>query len=117
MFTKYKINNKLTQQKSSIPITNYWLKNLQLHQYITCLLQKRCLSNNILYQENITQLSENSETKVYYGICETTFKLRYANHKKLFNHRNHKSDTELSKEFWRIKDNNCVCYLLFSKTC
>ena len=47
---------------------------------------------------------ENSETKVYYGICET-FKLRYANHKKSFNHRNRKSDTELSNEIWRIKDN------------
>ena len=70
-----------------------------------CLLQQRCLSNNILYQANITALGENSETKVYYGICETTFKLRYANHKKSFSHRNRKSDTELSNEFWRIKDN------------
>ena len=70
-----------------------------------CPLQQRCLSNNILYQANITPLGENSETKVYYGICETTFKLRYANHKKSFNHRNRKSDTELSNEFWRIKDN------------
>ena len=25
--------------------------------------------------------------------------------KKLFNHRNQKSDTELSNKFWRIKDN------------
>ena len=25
--------------------------------------------------------------------------------KKLFNHRKHKSDTKLSKKFWRIKDN------------
>ena len=40
-----------------------------------------------------------------YGICETTFKLRYTNHKKSFNHRNCKSDTELFKKFWRIKDN------------
>ena len=48
----------------------------------------RCLSNNILYQANITPVDENSETKVYYGICETTFKLRYTNHKKPFNHRN-----------------------------
>ena len=48
---------------------------------------------------------ENTETKVCYGICETTFKLRYANHKKSFNHRNRKSDNELSNEFWRIKDN------------
>ena len=68
-------------------------------------LQQRCLSNNILYQENITTLGESSETKVYYGICETAFKLRYANHKKSLSHRNCKPDTELSNEFWRIKDN------------
>ena len=60
---------------------------------------------NILYQENTTSIDENSETKVYYGICETTFKLRYVNHKKLFNLRNRKSDAELSKEFWKLKDN------------
>ena len=35
---------------------------------------------------------------------ETTFKLRYENHKKSFNHRNCKSDIELSNEFWKIKD-------------
>ena len=67
-------------------------------------LQQRCPSNNILYQANITPLGDNSETKVY-GICEIAFKLRYRNHKKSFNHRNRKSDTELSNEFWRIKDN------------
>ena len=52
-----------------------------------------------------TPLGKNSETKVYCGICETTFKLRYANPKKSFNQRNRKSDTELSNKFWRIKDN------------
>ena len=35
-----------------------------------------------------------------------TFKLRYANHKKSFNNRNHKPDNELSNEFWKIKDSN-----------
>ena len=67
-------------------------------------VEQRCLSNNILYQPNIS-FGEISETKVYYGICKTTFKLRYANHKKSFGHRNRKSDTELANEFWRIKDN------------
>ena len=43
--------------------------------------------------------------KVYYGICETIFKLRYANHKNSFNGRNRNSDTELCNEFWKIKDN------------
>ena len=52
-----------------------------------------------------TPVEENSGTKVYYGNCETKFKLRYTNHKKSFNHRNHKSYTELSKKFWKIKDN------------
>ena len=70
-----------------------------------CLLQQTCIDNNILYQANITPVSENSETKVYYGISETTFKLRYANHKRSFNRRNHKSDTELSNKFWKLKDN------------
>ena len=64
----------------------------------------KCLNNNILYQANITPISKNLETKVYYGICETAFKLIYANHKKSFNRRNRKSDTELSNEFWKIKD-------------
>ena len=58
----------------------------------------------MLYQAKITLLAENSETKVYYGICKTPFKLRHAIHKKLFNRRNCKSDTELSNKFWRIKD-------------
>ena len=35
----------------------------------------------------------------------TKVKLRYANHKKLFSHRNCKYHTELSNEFRRIKDN------------
>ena len=64
-----------------------------------CPLQQKCLSNNILRQANITSIDENSETKVYYGTCETTFKLRYANHRKSFNHRNRKSATELFNEF------------------
>ena len=59
----------------------------------------------MLYQANITPIGENLKTKVYYGNCETTFKLGYENHKNSLDHRNHKSDTELSKKFWKIKDN------------
>ena len=70
-----------------------------------CPLHQMCLSNKILYEANITPLGENSDTKVYCGICEMMFKLRCANHKKSFNHRNRKSDTELSNEFWKITDN------------
>ena len=86
-------------------ITKWGIANGNKNQYMTMSLEQRCLSNNILYQPNIISFGEISETKVYYGIFKTTFKLRYANHKKSFGHRNRKSDTELSNEFWRIKDN------------
>ena len=35
---------------------------------------------------DITLPDENSKTKIDLRICETAFKLRYANHKKSFNH-------------------------------
>ena len=47
-----------------------------------CPLNEKCLTNNVLYKASITPNEENSKTKIYYGASETTFKLRYANHKK-----------------------------------
>ena len=66
-----------------------------------CPLQEKCLSENTLYQADIS--SENFQTKIYYGISETKFKTRYSNHKKSFNHEKHKNDTQLSNELWKIK--------------
>ena len=53
-----------------------------------CPLQEKCLSENTLYQADIS--SENFQTKIYYGISETKFKTRYSNHKKSFNHETRK---------------------------
>ena len=39
-------------------------------------LQQNCLSNNILYQANASPVGENSENKVEYGICKTTFDMQ-----------------------------------------
>ena len=66
-----------------------------------CPLQEKCLSENTLYQADIS--SENSQTKIYYGISETKFKTRYSNYKKSFNHEKHKNDTQLPNELWKIK--------------
>ena len=40
--------------------------------------------------------------KCCYGVSETAFKLRYANHKKTFNNIKYQTDTELSNEYWKI---------------
>ena len=46
-----------------------------------CTRKHQC-SPNEKCLEPIIPNEENSKTKIYYGFSETTFKLRYANHKK-----------------------------------
>ena len=44
-----------------------------------------CLTSSILYQATIKWSNSEYKQKKYKEICETTFKKRYANHKKSFN--------------------------------
>ena len=45
-----------------------------------------------------------NKSMVYYGSCETEFKIRYNNHKQSFKFENKKHATELSKAVWNAKD-------------
>ena len=67
-----------------------------------CPLNGLCLTS-ILYQATIKCSNSKYKQKRYKGICETTFKKRYANHKKSFNLINSKNDTNLSIEYWTLK--------------
>ena len=51
---------------------------------------------------------EGREEKGYFGISATAFKSRYANHKKSFGIEKYKTETELSKEYWKIKRLNGI---------
>ena len=42
------------------------------------------------------------QIRSYYGVCEIAFKLKYTNHKKMFNNIKYQTDTELSNEYWNI---------------
>ena len=64
-----------------------------------------CLTENILYYATISCDDETDKPKLYKGICETTFKKRYANHKKSFNVEKNKNDTKLSTEYWKLANN------------
>ena len=69
-----------------------------------CPLSNKCLSTNIVYEAKISCDDEDYKERSYFGISEGAFKLRYANHKKSFTHEKYKNETELSKEFWSIKN-------------
>ena len=69
-----------------------------------CPLNEKCLLSNIVYKATVSSNIANYQEKVYIGLCQTSFKLRYANHLKSFNTPQYKHDTELSKEIWKIKE-------------
>ena len=65
-----------------------------------------CLSENILCYTRISCDDETYKAKLYKGICETTFKKRYANHKNFFQcAKKNKNDTKLYTEYWKLVNN------------
>ena len=66
-------------------------------------LQEKCLTNTIMYKATLTSNQDNYQHKIYYGIIETKFKQRFANHIKSLTHEKHQSNAELSNELWSIK--------------
>ena len=66
-----------------------------------CPMSGTCLTKNVLYYARISRDDETYKPKLYKGICETTFKKRYANHKKSFNAEKNKNDAKLYTEYWK----------------
>ena len=61
-----------------------------------CPMQNKCLTPNIVYEAAITNNVDTVE-KIYFGLCETSFKKRYSNHTKSFRLKKYSKETELSK--------------------
>ena len=74
----------------------------------SCPLNGDCLENNIVYEGTINCNKPNYKEKIYFGIAETSFKQRFSNHLKSFNIKKYRKETELSKEFWNIKESGFV---------
>ena len=73
----------------------------------------------------ITSTQSNYNDQVYFGVVEKSFR----DHTKSFTHEDYANDTELSKEYWKIKRNSfipkvtwstvreCLPYSLSKKKC
>ena len=70
-----------------------------------CPLGGKCLEKNVIYQAKVTTTSDPSKTETYVGLCATTFKDRYRNHKSSFKHQKN-SNTTLSRHIWDLKSKN-----------
>ena len=97
-------NRHVLRSSSNIQACNARLCNCPEAGY--CPLNGNCLQNEILYLGRITSDIINYKPKEYKGICSTVFKERYRNHNKAFNNERYRTDTELSKEVWAVKNKN-----------
>ena len=78
------------------PPTNTTKKTCNCINKEKCTLQQKCLTNSIMYKATLTSSQDAYQHKIYYGITETKFKQRYANHIKSFKHDKHQNETQFS---------------------
>lgn len=70
---------------------------------VTCPLQGKCLTKNLVYHTKVTQ--EDQTTNDYIGLTSTDFKARLAVHKRSFINEE-ENQTSLSKHIWELKRKN-----------
>ena len=90
-------------RKSQPQVTNTASCNCRNKE--TCPLQNKCMSKDIVYKATISTCNTNN-MKHYIGMTSSTFKERFRNDIKSFNHKKYSNETELSKYVWRLKENN-----------
>ena len=102
---KAKINqhNKKLLEKDPIEVSSISARMCNCPKDTECPLNKFCLDKDVFYTGELTSNLNNYRTRIYKGICSTTFKERLGNHRKAFKHEKYKADSEISKEIWRIK--------------
>ena len=61
-------------------------------------MQNKCLTPNIIYKAKVIN-NTNIVEKIYFGLCETSFKERYCNHTRSFRLQSYSKDTELSNMY------------------
>ena len=94
----YGHNNKIVQPKPTDPqkLCSSLVKE-------GCPMNVLCFTSSISYQATIKCGDSKYKQKRYKRICETTFKKRYANHRKSFNLSKSENGTTLSIEYWNLK--------------
>ena len=66
-----------------------------------CPLDGSCQEECLVYK---AEVQSKKETKIYYGMCEGKFKIRYNNHQKSFRDQKYENETALSKYVWENRD-------------
>ena len=94
----------LSDNEEKLPIS----PNCNCNNPQQCPMQGNCLAEGIVYIAKISCDIPHYKEKEYKGICNTTFKIRFANHKKEFNNVRYRNSTKLSQEVWKLKEQDVL---------
>ena len=75
-----------------------------------CRIMNKCLTPNIIYEATVTNNTDIVE-KIYFGLCETSFKEKHRNHISSFRLQSRNKDIELSKCLWELKNENKILFI------
>ena len=98
-----KHNKKILQKINDSTNDEETVKKCNCPRNTVCPLNNQCCEKDVVYQAEIKSNLPNYGTKVYKGICSTSWKERFGNHKKSFIHEKYERETALSGEVWSIK--------------
>ena len=73
----------------------------------SCPLQIQCLTPTVIFEATVVNNSRD-EKRVYFAASDTSFKERYRNHIRDFNHERYSKCTELSMYIWQLKRNKKI---------
>ena len=96
-------NKRILKKENGERINNEPRKTCNCSKDTECPLDNCCFEKDMQYSAEVTSNLPNYGTKVYKGICSTTWKDRYANHKQSFNYEKYGTETALAAEIWKIK--------------
>ena len=96
-------NKKILHRSNNNNCTNTQNRTCNCRANTTCPLDGNCLAEGVIYQATV---ETNDKIETYVGLTENQFKTRYRNHKASFNNSQKRTNTELSKYIWSLKDTN-----------
>ena len=101
------INRKKLDDASNIHDSNKTLK-CTCHNKEECPFVEdgRCSLDAVIYRANVKILNDirAPDQRIYHGMTEQKFRERFRAHRKSFNNKKYKDDTELSKFIWQLKE-------------
>ena len=97
-------HNKAILRKANNVQNQTGVKDCNCRDGTKCPLQEKCMSSNIIYKAEVK--TDNRSVMSYIGSTGTTFKARYANHKRSFNNKKLANSTALAKHIWQLKEND-----------